>query len=377
MFKNILSVDVCLGDRKVGRLAWTPNRRCLFEYDTEWVKSGFSISPFYLPLKHGVITARAEPFEGLFGIFHDSLPDGWGKLLTDRWLISKGFNPQEFTVIDRLSLVGDSGMGALTYHPAQNTQGEEMNYPVGFYAAESARILNSDFSGSLDEMVQKAGSSGGARPKVLLNIDGVGWLIKFRAAVDPADVGKIEYEHSVMAERCGIEMPETRLFEGKYFGVRRFDHDGHLRIHVHSAAGLLYASYRLPSLDYTELMKATMALTRDIQEVEKLFRLMIFNVLIGNKDDHAKNFSYRYINNRWQLSPAYDLLPSPGFNLHHTTTVNGKGKPVIDDCMEVAKVTGFPVKQAGRIVEEVKAGVNRGSLAAWNDLTPLPLKGRP
>ena len=357
MIKNMLSVEIFLKDRKVGRLAWSPDRRCIFEYDAGWVKEGFSISPFYLPLKHGVFIARAEPFEGLFGVFHDSLPDGWGKLLTDRWLSSKGFNPQEFTVIDRLSLVGDSGMGALAYLPAQNTLGEEMNYPVGFYAAEASRILHSDFSGSLDEMVHKAGSSGGARPKVLLSIDGAGWLIKFRAAVDPEDVGKIEYEHSLMAKRCGIEMPETRLFDGKYFGVRRFDREGDTRIHLHSAAGLLYASYRLPSLDYTELMKATMALTRDINEVEKLFRLMIFNVLIGNKDDHAKNFSYLYKNNQWHLSPAYDLLPSPGFNLNHTTTINGKGKPTIDDCLEVAKITGFPLKPAGRIIEEVREGV--------------------
>jgi serine/threonine-protein kinase HipA len=149
-------------------------------------------------------------------------------------------------------------------------------------------------------------------------------------------------------------MPETRLFEGKYFGVQRFDRQVEKRIHVHSAAGLLYASHRLPLLDYTELMKATMALTRDIAEVEKMFRQMVFNVLIGNKDDHSKNFSFVYQNNSWKLSPAYDLLPSFGFNNNHTTTINGKGKPTIEDCFEVAKLTGFPLKAATRIIEEVR-----------------------
>jgi serine/threonine-protein kinase HipA len=192
---------------------------------------------------------------------------------------------------------------------------------------------------------------------VLVRINGVEWLIKFKATSDPEDVGTIEYNYSLIAKKCGIVMPETRLFEGKYFGVQRFDRQAEKRIHVHSAAGLLYASHRLPSLDYTALLKATMALTRDFAEVEKVFRQMVFNVLIGNKDDHSKNFSFIYHNNSWKLSPAYDLLPSFGFNNNHTTTINGKGKPTIEDCIEVAKLTAFPVKSAERIIEEVKENV--------------------
>ena len=152
-------------------------------------------------------------------------------------------------------------------------------------------------------------------------------------------------------------MPATRLIEGKYFSVQRFDRENGKRLHVHSAAGLLYASHRLPSLDYTELLKATMALTKDINEMEKMFRLMVFNVLIGNKDDHAKNFSFVYSNSKWCLSPAYDLLPSVGFNNNHTTTINGKGKPEIKDCMEVAKLTAFPLKTAKKIINQVMTGL--------------------
>jgi serine/threonine-protein kinase HipA len=148
-------------------------------------------------------------------------------------------------------------------------------------------------------------------------------------------------------------MPETRLFEGRYFGVRRFDREGDIRYHVHSASGLLYASHRFPSLDYTDLMKATLALTRNVAEVEKMFRQMVFNVMIGNKDDHAKNFSFLYKNGKWILSPAYDLLPSAGFNGQHTTTVNGKGNPTISDCLEVARLTAFPENRAKVIVKEL------------------------
>jgi serine/threonine-protein kinase HipA len=354
MIENLKLIEVCLGQARVGRLALSPDQHCLFEYDARWISEGFSISPFYLPLKSGLFTARAEPFGGLFGVFDDSLPDGWGKLLIDRWLMSKGIKPGTLSVLDRLSLVGNSGMGALTYLPAQNDLSSEAIHPISFYADEVQKILNDDFTGSLEELVNKAGSSGGARPKVMISINGQEWLIKFRASSDPVNVGLTEYEYSLLAKKCGIEMAETHLFEDKYFGVRRFDREEGKRIHMHSAAGLLYASHRLPSMDYTDLLKATLILTRDINEVERVFRLMIFNVLIGNKDDHARNFSFVCRNGDWKVSPAYDLLPSEGFNGNHTTTVNGSGKPSLSDCIEVAKAVAFPLKTADRVICEVK-----------------------
>jgi len=353
VIESLKLIEVYLDSTRVGRLALSTDRRCLFEYDAGWISAGFSLSPFYLPIKSGLFTARAEPFGGLFGVFYDSLPDGWGKLLIDRWLISKGIKPSALSLLDRLSLVGDCGMGALSYRPAQNIISSEENHPISFYAAEVQKILNDDYSGSLEELVNKAGSSGGARPKVMVSINGQEWLIKFRASSDPVNVGLLEYEHSLLAKKCGIEMTETHLFEGKYFGVRRFDREEGKRIHMHSAAGLLYASHRLPSMDYTDLLKATLILTRDINEAEKIFRQMVFNVLIGNKDDHAKNFAFVYRKGHWQVSPAYDLLPSEGFNGNHITTVNGSGKPSLIDCMGVAKAAAFPLKRADRVILEV------------------------
>jgi serine/threonine-protein kinase HipA len=353
MVETIKLLEVYIDERRVGRLVLSPDRLCLFEYDSGWRATGFSISPFYLPLKAGLFTARSEPFGGMFGVFEDSLPDGWGKLLVDRWLKSKGIQPQSLTVLDRLSIVGEAGMGALAYRPSQYNKKDEAFHELSYYADEVEKVLHNDYTGSLEELYIKAGSSGGARPKVLLKIEDNEWLIKFRSSSDPANVGEIEYEYSVLAKKCGIEMPETRLFDGKYFGVRRFDRESDKRIHMHSAAGLLYASHRFPSLDYTELLKATTALTRDITEVEKIFRQMVFNIQIGNKDDHAKNFSFLWNNGHWQVSPAYDLLPSEGFNGNHSTTINGKGKPSLNDCLDIAKAVSFPVKTAGKIIDEV------------------------
>lgn len=358
MPESVKLIKVQYNNILVGLLALGPDRCCVFEYDKEWLKSGFSLSPFYLPLKSGLTKARATPFDGLFGVFYDSLPDGWGKLLLDRWLKKQGIDPFSISVLDRLAFVGSNGMGALTYYPDQSPGVSVQSHPLDYYAAEVEKILQNEDSTALDELLRTAGSSAGARPKVMVNIDGIDWLVKFRALNDPPDIGQIEYKHSLMARRCGIEMPETRLFQGKYFGVRRFDRDGSKRFHIHSAAGLLYASHRLPSLDYSGLMKATLALTRDMTEAEKMFRLMVFNVLIGNRDDHARNFSFIYLYNSWKLAPAYDLLPSEGFGGQHTTTVNGKGNPVIDDCMEVAREVGFPLRRAKEVLEQVQAGIS-------------------
>ena len=200
---------------------------------------------------------------------------------------------------------------------------------------------------------RKGGSSGGARPEILVNIEGGDWLIKFPSSTDSQSIGEIEYNYSLAAKDCGIIMPETKLFENKYFGAKRFDRSGDTKIHMHSAAGLLQADFRLTSLDYADLFKATMALTKDINEVLKIYRLMVFNVLTSNKDDHAKNFSFIYHNNKWQVSPAYDLVYSNSFNGQHTTTINGNGLPGKNDIIKLAENIGINKKISNSIIEEI------------------------
>ena len=146
MFKPVQVVEVYLAGSRVGKIALAPERHCLFEYDPEWVRTGFSISPFYLPLKSGVFIARDEPFDGLFGVFNDSLPDGWGRLLIDRWLASQGISPATLTILDRLCLVGSNGMGALTYSPDYTLKSAEKKHQLSFYAE---RVAEEKSQGSL------------------------------------------------------------------------------------------------------------------------------------------------------------------------------------------------------------------------------------
>ena len=127
-----------------------------------------------------------------------------------------------------------------------------------------------------------------------------------------------------------------------------------------SAAGLLETSHRIPNLDYDLLMRLTLQLTQSMEECEKLYRLMCFNVFAHNRDDHSKNFSYLYSEkeSRWILSPAYDLTYSNSIGGEHATTVHGNGaNPGLNDLLEVAKTIGISSIKAKRIAEEIKEKV--------------------
>jgi serine/threonine-protein kinase HipA len=355
MFKRPESVSVFLNGKPIGRIALTPQYLCAFEYTTEYLKSGISISPFYLPLRTGVFIAGRDPFSGNFGVFNDSLPDGWGNLLLNRYLISQNIAPSTLSVLDRLSLVGSSGMGALEYLPDNSFSTDQKNPELDYLAAEAEKILNHNDNGeSLESLFKFGGSSGGAMPKVLLNLEGEEWLIKFRSSLDSPNVGQLEYQYSLLAKDCGIEMPETRLFEGKYFGVKRFDREGNTKFHMLSAAGLLNADYRIPSLDYQGLLTACFKISTNIEEVYKLYRLMVFNVLIKNRDDHARNFSFLLKDGKWKVSPAYDLLPGDGFNGFHTTTIAGQGNPKLEDIQKVANMLGLNKNRTKEIFEFIE-----------------------
>lgn len=354
-------LKVFYNDILVGTLAKTPERVVAFEYDLDWLNNGFSISPFSLPLIKKVFIPKYEPFDGLFGVFNDSLPDGWGRLLVDRLFLKNKINPTEIDNLNRLAVVQESGMGALTYKPEHRFQTENDVSNLDILAQECSKILESQNSDNLDELFQLGGSSGGARPKILTFIDNEDWIIKFPSSIDPKNIGEKEYQYSLCAKDCGINMTETKLLPSEicsgYFGIKRFDRKNGKKVHMVSASGLLETSHRLPNLDYNLLMKLTLELTRNYEDIEQLFRLMCFNVFAHNRDDHSKNFSFLYDDNKkeWHLSPAYDLTYSFSFNGEHATTINGEGKnPNLDDILAVAKNIGLKEKFAKTIALDIQ-----------------------
>ena len=358
---NYKYLKVFYNDILVGTLAKTPDRVVAFEYDSDWLNNGFSISPFSLPLIKKVFIPKYDPFGGLFGVFNDSLPDAWGRLLVDRLFLKNKINPAQIDNLNRLAVVQESGMGALTYKPEHKFESENNISDYDILAQECSKILESQNSENLDELFKLGGSSGGARPKILTSIDNEDWIIKFPSSSDPKNIGEKEYQYSLCAKDCGINMTETRLFPSKvcsgYFGIKRFDRKNGKKVHMVSSSGLLETSHRFPNLDYNTLMKLTLELTRNYQDIEQLFRLMCFNVFAHNRDDHSKNFSFLFDDTKkeWHLSPAYDLTYSFSFNGEHATTINGEGKnPTLDDILAVAKNIGIKEKFAKGIASDIK-----------------------
>lgn len=143
-----------------------------------------SISPFSLPLEKKVFVSQKVVFEGLFGVFADSLPDAWGRLLLERLLKERGENPKDYNVLDRLAIVGESGMGALTYEPRIELENENFIEKLDELAQQCEKILNTEYSENLDQIYKLGGTSGGARPKIMTTVDGEDWINKFAAYVD-------------------------------------------------------------------------------------------------------------------------------------------------------------------------------------------------
>jgi serine/threonine-protein kinase HipA len=371
---ELLHVEMELAgeQRSVGRLARRAGR-IYFEYDPAFAAEGRSISPLLLPLGTQVFAAESEPFDGLYGVFNDSLPDGWGRLLLDRRLGGLGLTPSALTPLDRLAYVGHRGLGALRYRPEIAPVRHREAIDLDALAAEIQSVLDGDAEDVLDHLIELGGSSGGARPKVLVGcnesrkrlVAGVDelaagfshWLVKFRSSSDPIDIGAVEYAYAQMARAAGIEMEPTHLFpagEGPgYFGTQRFDRRGRSRFHVHTICGLLHADHRLPSIGYDTLLKATRLLTRNQLEVDKMFRRMVFNVLAYNRDDHTKNHAFLLEEDgQWCCTPAYDLTFSSGPGGEHALAIAGEGRDPRAEHLELV------AKQAG-----VSAAVLRGSLA--------------
>jgi serine/threonine-protein kinase HipA len=382
----------------VGTLARSADdRRIYFEYDKDFIDRKLEVSPFELDLKRGARAPKDDtPFDGLFGLFDDSLPDGWGRRLLDWRLKDRNINSGDLTALDRLSFVGITGMGALTYEPVEVFETTESGrLDLDALSAEAERVQEEFGEADVDKLQDLQGSAGGARPKIMIGrnaatgalVEDFGkglpdgfepWIAKFRSKMnDHAHIGAEEYAYSLMAKACGIDMPETALLKGdkgNYFAVKRFDRTAAGRVHVHTACGLLHASHRYPSINYTDLLKVAMLLTRDKTHVEQMFRRMIFNVLARNRDDHTKNHAFQMSPiGLWTPTPAYDLTLSSGMNGEHSLAIAREGaKPVWRHVAEEAKLASISVADAEAMFQEVEAAVEKWP--AYAEQAGLPEK---
>ena len=355
MIKDIHAVNVMYNGQKVGTLSMGNRSNCQFEYDKDWLSNGFSISPLQLPLKAGLFTADYQPFNGNFGVFEDSLPGGYGEYLLRKVLKNSGIDPQGLTAVQWLSIVGSSGMGALCYVPETKLLREDSQRSFDEMQQMALDVLSERTEENADILYFKSGNSGGVRPKCIFSDTDGHWLVKFRHTYDPKNIGQLEYDYNKVARQCGIDVPEFKLIEGKYFAVRRFDIENDVRLHVVTASALLNEPITPPKMEYHNLLQLTGYLTQSPKAVEQQFRRMAFNVFAHNMDDHARNFSFICRDGKWSLAPAYDLTNDATLG-EHASTINFKGIPTDEDMITVGMNIRMSRELCQQIIEEVKEG---------------------
>lgn len=356
---------------KIGEIV-QHNKEYFFKYDDEFLNHKIEISPFKMKSSKGLMKADFSPFEGIFGVFNDSLPDGWGRLLLDRKLISEGKSLSDISLLDRLAYVGKNGMGGLIYEPDQSHH-SDFSIDLDSIYSETLKIHSDVKSEFIEELFEMGGSSGGARPKIFIGYNPKTdqiiqeqlplpegfehWMIKFPTSTDLPEISTIEYIYYQLALACGIEMSQSKLFKSKsgklFFATKRFDRIENQRLHMHSASGLMHDNFRLSSMDYGHLMDCAFKLEKHYNAYEKMFRLAVFNVLFHNRDDHSKNFSFLMNSaGSWRMSPAYDLTYSNSSHGHHSTSIMGESKnPTSKDLLNLANY--FGLKSGKEIIEEI------------------------
>ena len=383
------------------------DRAAAFEYDPGFVASGIEVSPFTMPLLAGRVYRFSglapDSFNGLPGLLADSLPDRYGNALIDAWLATRGREPDSFNAVERLCYIGRRGIGALEFAPAggpRPTASHVVDVEALVELAAEVLAEREDLATSLRksgkretlrEILRVGTSAGGARPKALIALDPESgevrsgqldadpgfehWILKFDGVEDRTrdlgaakGYGVIEWVHSEMAKRAGIQMTECRLLEEgdrRHFMTRRFDRtaDGS-KLHMQSLAALSHLDYRQPGANsYEQAFQAIRRLGLSRGATEQQFRRMVFNVVARNQDDHVKNIAFLMDRGgAWSLSPAFDLVysynPSGRWTSQHQMSINGKRDGfTIEDLRSVAAVASMKRGQAEEILVEVTSAI--------------------
>lgn len=395
-FKHTEVLAVFKDGIKVGELFRAEGKGIYFTYDPGWLANGFNLSPFTMKWdSKPQLPMERSLFDGLHGPFADSLPDGWGMLLMNRFFNSEFGEGTHYTLtaLDRLAYMGDRGMGAFEYRPMSEKTELTGEMSISQLYQATIDVQEDETSNVLTKLRLAGGSPGGARPKAIVAMtedgtkaasafgplpDGYShWMVKFRALDEAVETGAIEFAYAEMARNAGVTMAQSRLLDlaekGKpderFFATKRFDREGNRKIHMMTVSALMYADYRTPStIDYPDLLKLTHVITRNASQVEKMARLMIFNALAHNHDDHLKNFAFLCHEAQsgeqetWTLAPAYDVTFSTAMG-EHTTDFGGRtpAKPTRKRILEIC--ADYKYLKANEYIEQTLE-----ALSQWREL---------
>ena len=421
-------VEVRLWGTTVGHLGYAPGQTevATFEYTEYFMRSGIQLSPLvmaYPPARFTFDAISRQTFHGVPGIIADSLPDKFGNRLIDQYMADKGIPEAQVSALDRLLYIGNRGMGALEYEPAERNdadmQGAVLNLAHLSELAEmvlrdketfARHLADSASRHEMLEIIRVGSSAGGARSKALVSRDAAGrfydgtknngpghtyWLLKFDSAAnsdrerkDPKGMPRIEYIYARLARECGIDMPAVDyVVDGDdfHFLTERFDrvvNRGRVeKLHYASLAGLKHFDRESTgTYSYEQLVLACRQLGLGQNELKELFRRAVFNVVGRNHDDHAKNFGF-LMNRRgeWRLSPAFDMTyaydPTGKWTRTHQFVLNKKRDGFVrDDLLAFARKCDVSEKAAHAVIDRTVEAFSTFGTRARELEVPLRLR---
>lgn len=352
-----------------------------FSYSEAWLREipdAFPIDP-ELPLYGG------DQFPGipreLFGIFRDASPDRWGRVLMERREAQRARSekrkPRRLGEWEFLLGVSDaSRMGALRLRELGGEQRFLDDRLLGVPPAARLRELEAiagkidapdseerpEYDRWLSQLLAPGSSLGGGRPKAtFVEGDGIPWIAKFPGCQDRFDVGLWEYLAHDLARRAGISVPEARPVklgsEHHTFSVRRFDREAGRRRLYTSAMTLLLRNDG-DAASYLEIAQALQdhgdpeTISSDLAE---LYRRIVFNVLVGNRDDHLRNHGFLRSKHGWRIAPAFDINPNPDKDEHALALDEMSSTPSVAVVRKTHEFYRLSRIRAAQIEAEVRA----------------------
>ncbi len=408
-------IEVILWDQLVGVLFWDERKNTTaFEYSGDFIKNGLQLSPLISPLSTKISTTKIsttsnhhiefDAYKGLPLFISDSLPDKFGTELFAKYLEKEGKNYRDLNPLEKLTYIGNRGLGALEFRPGKQQQSTTQTLDLKKLNKLAVSLLNNQpiaNTSNMGNLFHIGTSPGGAQPKVLLNIDTKtgniyrgdniptidqeSWILKFNKDIgldSDKERGKIEYAYYLIAKKAGIAIMHSELkeIEGEYFFMtQRFDRHKGEKIHTQTLHAFAGMNFMLPNTySYEQVFSILNKLKLDYYYKEQLFRIMVFNVIGRNVDDHTKNFGFNMDKSGvWKMSPAYDLTFSYNENFKsetpHFLSINGKNSGhKLDDILHIARE--YSIKSPKKIINQVNQ-----SFLQWKTIAKglaIPVKTR-
>ena len=367
--KLFVHVDLGEGEKVLAGQLLVDEQRGRFKYARAFIEraDSFPLDPVNLPLNSEVHeNPRTRETPGVFGVLIDAGPDEWG-----RRQLTKTRRPPPVTDVEFLLAASGEGVGALHFtaeirDTPKPTPERPFENLVHLQKIADDIEAGREVDQSLEPFFFHGSGLGGARPKTLIDHDERSWIAKFNRESDLVDMCKVEFATMQMAREAGIEVPDVQLTEtarGPVVLVARFDQDADGQHHLISVASLIN------KFDITQFDESAMSYPGINQLAKRIgghtgglpaaiFRRMLFNVAIGNTDDHLRNHAFfkKAGGGEYELTPGYDIVPNTGLQGSHAIALGEFGSTPSRDNLEAARHRmGLSEQRARDIADEVLA----------------------